>query len=68
MTWVFNQNTLYKAYDKRIKKLKFNGIIKINDQLVDREQLNITHEPTEKARQEMIRELEEKYWNWLYIL
>lgn len=55
---VFNQDTLYKAYDKRLKRLKLNGIIRINDQLVHREKLNISHKPTEKAKEDMITELQ----------
>jgi len=65
---VFNQDTLYKAHDKRLRKLKFSGIVKIKDQLVDREKLNISHQPTEKAKQDMINELKEKYLSLIYNL
>merc|ERR1711976_363991 len=48
---VFNQNTLYKAYDKRLKKLKLTGIIKNKDELVKRAKQNMIKELKENIKQ-----------------
>jgi len=56
---VFNQDTLYAAHEKRVKKLKTGGQIAKRDELVDGQVLEVGHVPSEEARSDMIAELKQ---------
>jgi len=56
---VFNQDTLYRAYEKRLKKIKHTGEVKNPTELVDGQKLAIDHKPSEDAKQDMINELKQ---------
>lgn len=57
---VFNQNTLYRAYEKRLKKIKVTGPVEGKPtELTDGQVLDINHVPTADAKKNMMDEMKQ---------